>query len=357
MQTKRITAGLAVKDAAQGLIEAVVGTTGVKDLDGDVIEVGAVGEQSALVSGFNHSATREALPVGQARVFERGTELRASAKLFLDTTGGSDLYAVLKEMGPEMQWSIAFRVLDRVEPTQEDRRQGIKRRLTRIKLLETSPVLAAAGVGTRTVSVKCDSCAAKVGDHADPNDAGAALIVKGRQALDAAERFLRGEAPGPGSPGYVAQPDREAEALAAFAVHAGHAVLGYPGRTESPGVAWLKDGRLAGAYRPGAHHVQLALGLRGRRLVSTALHEVAHLNQHANHKSFDEFDADVFAKTWTAAVLAAWRMSDHGRRHVLHKKTGPPWPDPVSEAAVVLHAGWAYTFNPFAAGSAWSGVR
>lgn len=135
-----------------GEFAAVIATLGVVDKDDDIIEPGAIGEQSVRVFA-SHSS--HAIPIGKATLREDGDQLIAEGKINLDTVAGRDWHAALKfdlEHPPALQeWSFGFSALDSDSDTVDGRRV---RRLKRVKVFEISPVFIGAGVGTRTISVK-----------------------------------------------------------------------------------------------------------------------------------------------------------------------------------------------------------
>ncbi len=162
MERKQITVELK-GDGDEGLVTARFGTSGVRDLDGDVIEAGAIGEQDIQVSQFGHSSWMGGLPVGKGTTREDGDEMLADLAFFMDTTGGRDHFETIKQLGKLGQWSFGFEIKEERAPTEEERQLGINRVLKVLEVFEVSPVLRAAGIGTGTVDAKCDSCGAVQG--------------------------------------------------------------------------------------------------------------------------------------------------------------------------------------------------
>jgi hypothetical protein len=157
METK--TSSIAVKQAGEGKATVVIATLGVKDRDGDVLLAGAFGEQIVPVVGAHDW---KMAPIGKARVFERGNEAIAEIQ-FNDTTGGRDWREALKfdfdNPPTRQQYSWGFAVGP--QNAKQGQHNGESVRFlkaaddgTPIKIFEVSPVLVAAGMNTRSLSVK-----------------------------------------------------------------------------------------------------------------------------------------------------------------------------------------------------------
>ena len=74
-------------------ITARFATLGVVDLDGDIIQPGAIGDQNVLMGAYNHSF--ESLPPGYGVTYENTTEALFRGK-FLETPAGEAHYQTLK---------------------------------------------------------------------------------------------------------------------------------------------------------------------------------------------------------------------------------------------------------------------
>jgi hypothetical protein len=195
MGTKALGAVLEIKDAEKGDVEAVVATLDVVDKDREVIRSGAIKSGAKVkLSEWGHNSVPfmgSAPPVGKGVVLVEGNRVVFRGKFFLTTARGAEAFRTLKEMGPDQEWSFGYRVLESQDPDAAWRGKGAMRVLTKLEPFEVSPVTIAAGVGTRTVAVKCDACAAK--DAADeaadttekgsPDQAAAAALATA-QALD-----------------------------------------------------------------------------------------------------------------------------------------------------------------------------
>lgn len=150
-------AGVAVKDADKGEVQAVIATLDVVDRDGDIIRPSAIPTGSKVaMSSYGHDAFYGNPPVGKGTLSVEGKKLLFDGRTFLNTTGGRDTFETLKEMGADQEWSFGFRVLGYEVPSEEERKQGAVRILTKLDAFEVSPVLIGAGIGTRTLGVKSE---------------------------------------------------------------------------------------------------------------------------------------------------------------------------------------------------------
>lgn len=160
-EVKTTASTLVVKDAAQGLVSAVFADTTptVVDHDGDVYGSGAIRAGTVPVSTWNHdSAMSGALPVGKATVRTVGTEAIADLEYFLDLPRGREAFEVMRKLG-SVEWSWTLDIKS-AEPAHVNGRQV--RRILDVAPLEVSPVLQAAGIGTRTLEVRSASNAVAV---------------------------------------------------------------------------------------------------------------------------------------------------------------------------------------------------
>ena len=136
-----------------GQVRAVMATLNVVDSDGDVTVSGAFGEQEAPIQPAHNW---NSVPLGKARVYEDGDDIKAYLNFNLDIQEGRDWYAALKfdfENGtaPLQQYSYGY-------APEEFRFGEFKgdqvRFLEKVKVHEVSPVLLGAGINTRTLAVK-----------------------------------------------------------------------------------------------------------------------------------------------------------------------------------------------------------
>lgn len=135
-----------------GSFEAVIATFDEVDQDGDVIEPGAFDGATVPVLPAHDSRS---VPLGKATVEERGEKAVAVGRFNLDVAAARDWHAAVKfdlEHPPSRQeWSWGF------VPTKfrfEERDDAQVRVIERVDLLEVSPVLRGASVGTATIAAK-----------------------------------------------------------------------------------------------------------------------------------------------------------------------------------------------------------
>lgn len=140
-----------IKADPSGRISAIFGTFGVVDAEGDVLAPGAIPSGlSVPISAYGHSSWTGALPVGRGTIREEGDRAVLRGRLFLDTIGGRETYATLAGLAELGQWSFGYVPL----AWHPERIAGkLIRILDRVDIFEVSPVLVAAGVGTRTVAL------------------------------------------------------------------------------------------------------------------------------------------------------------------------------------------------------------
>jgi HK97 family phage prohead protease len=133
-----------------GQFEAVFATLGVIDADGDVIQRGAFQPgQKVRISSWGHK--RQDLPVGKGAIYERDNEAICEGAFFLDTAGGRETYATVKNLGDLQEWSFGYDI----EKSRLGEFQGQNVQfLERLIVFEVSPVMIGAGIGTRTVAMK-----------------------------------------------------------------------------------------------------------------------------------------------------------------------------------------------------------
>jgi hypothetical protein len=162
-ETKSVS--VEVKAADEGVVVAKFASMGVKDLDGDVTEPGAFGEQDVRVSAYDHASWMGALPVGTGTIEEKGDAAIATLNFFMNSTHGRDHFETVKGLGSLGEWSYGFDILEKAEPTEEQRELGVVRVLKKLKVHEVSPVFRGAGVGTETLAVKSEDK-----DTATPSD-------------------------------------------------------------------------------------------------------------------------------------------------------------------------------------------
>ena len=152
MSTKSFS-GLRVKDATKGEFTAVFSTFNVVDADGDVTLPGAFRDGAEVrISAYGHASWSGALPVGKGVVHANDIEAWVDGQFFMDTIDGKNTFLTVKAMGTLQEWSYS------VEPTKYSFGEFAGQRVQFLEALdgphEVSPVLAGAGVGTRTTAIK-----------------------------------------------------------------------------------------------------------------------------------------------------------------------------------------------------------
>lgn len=155
-KTKTLTitdAELKADGDAKGEVRAVFATLDVVDSHGDIIERGAIKNQSVTMAAYNHDSwwaggQPSSWPVGKGRVYEDGDKAVFEGKLFMDMEHGEETFKLLRNMGRQQEWSFSL------EDIKADRDDAGHRRIKRVKVHEVSPVFKGAGKRTRTVSVK-----------------------------------------------------------------------------------------------------------------------------------------------------------------------------------------------------------
>lgn len=170
------TAGVKVMDEEKGIVEAIVGRTGVVDLEGDIFLPGAFGTKDVRASAYNHRSwpVRGGLPpVGRGSIREDGDNVVATVQFFMGTADGRETFELVKEMGDLQEWSFGW--LPGTE-TEGEIPAGVKARraISKVPVAEVSPVLMGASIGTRTLGVKCDRCAGEEGKGGEGGEKGGA---------------------------------------------------------------------------------------------------------------------------------------------------------------------------------------
>lgn len=154
MKTKQIS-HLEIKDADQGIVEAVFSRFNVIDADKDVTLPGAFTNGApARISAYGHTSWHDLggrLPVGKGVIRTTQTEAILEGKFFLNTAHGRDTFEVVKEMGDLQEWSFGY---DPIKFSFGEFEGQRVRFLEQLSVDEVSPVLKGAGINTQTLSVK-----------------------------------------------------------------------------------------------------------------------------------------------------------------------------------------------------------
>ncbi len=139
-----------LKSGSTGEFRAVFATFNVIDHDGDVTRPGAFKDGSEVIIGSWGHKTMD-LPVGKGVIVSNEREAAVEGAFFLDTQPGKDTYQTVKNLGALGEWSYVFAVL-KSSFGQQDGREV--RFLEDMKVFSVDPVLAGAGIDTRTTDIK-----------------------------------------------------------------------------------------------------------------------------------------------------------------------------------------------------------
>lgn len=139
-------------DETKGEVTAVIATLNVKDHDGDVTIAGAFGSQEAVIVPAHDW---DSVPLGRASISEEGGDVVALMKFNLDIEDGRKWYSAIKfdfkAGNPKQEYSYGYEILDADKGEHKGQRVQF---LKKLKVIEVSPVLLGAGIGTGTASVK-----------------------------------------------------------------------------------------------------------------------------------------------------------------------------------------------------------
>lgn len=153
MQVKALR-GVEIKDVDKGTVSAVFSTFDVIDSDRDVTRPGAFEDGAKWkISAYGHQSWMGVLPVGKGTVRTTSTEAILDGQFFMDTQHGADTFRTVKAMGELQEWSYSVHPLKHSYGEFEGQQV---RFLEQLGPGEVSPVLAGAGIGTRTLDAKSD---------------------------------------------------------------------------------------------------------------------------------------------------------------------------------------------------------
>ena len=141
-------------DGQAGEFRAVFASFNVIDKDGDLTLPGAFKEgQAVRISSWNHGW--ENLPVGRGEIHSDQTEAWVEGKFFLETASGKEHYETIKALDELGEWSYGFRIEKwSYQQQQEGSAERAVRILEKLDVIEVSPVMQGAGIGTRTTDIK-----------------------------------------------------------------------------------------------------------------------------------------------------------------------------------------------------------
>lgn len=309
MNTKTILADVEIKSEAKGTVRAVVATLNRVDHDRDVILTGAIRDGSRVkLSAFGHDAITEGKPpVGIGTVSVVGNEAVLDGRYFLSSDRGREAFSIVRELGPEGEWSIGFAVLDSQPPTDAWRAKGAQRMLTKLDLWEASAVLRGASPGTRTLAAKHDARRSLTADQQRDIQAAAAhfaeLSAKMQQGEDLATIHRRWTHPESiGTDCY----DRYSRLIDwVCSRHLGIPFKSRPRIYHVPRAA-IGPG-VAGKYYGPSHCIGIADDLTPDEATRTVAHELVHAWQKLNGKAMSE----DFAAQMEHELFAEWQTVRH----------------------------------------------
>lgn len=141
-------------ESGEGTFRATIATFGVVDHDGDVTIPGAFRSgQKVRIAQWGHNWG--ALPAGKGVLDQDSKRAWVDGAFNLKTTHGRDTYETVKDLDDLQEWSHGYDVVDGSTDANElAHYEGAVRILKSLDLVEVSPVMLAAGIGTRTESIK-----------------------------------------------------------------------------------------------------------------------------------------------------------------------------------------------------------
>jgi hypothetical protein len=188
--TTKSFGGFEIKDAEKGEVEAIIATLEVVDRDGDILRKGSIPDGVAVqMSAWGHDAVFGSRPVGKGTIHIDGNKALFKGRVFLNTAEGRETFEVLKEMGRDQEWSWGFQVVGSEVPSENEKKQGAWRILTKTSPFEVSPVIIGAGIGTRTLGVKgADAQADGAADEKDEELVAEVLAAVAARRLEAKQK-------------------------------------------------------------------------------------------------------------------------------------------------------------------------
>ena len=136
------------------------------DHDDDLTKRGAFGEQGVVILPTHDFSS---VPLGKGKTREEGNEAIADFKLNLNIPAAKEwrdaLAFDLKNAPALQEWSYSYRP---TEYSFEERDGKTIRILEKLEVIEVSPVIRGAGIGTRTREMKCEHCGGKAAEDAKP---------------------------------------------------------------------------------------------------------------------------------------------------------------------------------------------
>lgn len=165
------------QDGSEGEVRAVFATYNVKDRDGDVIVPGAIPEKKVFLSAAHDWGLKGW--IGDGTIVSTEDEAIFEGRFWTQTADGRDAYEKVKAAGDLAEWSWGFQVLEGDWGKAEGEDAFYIRKTD---VFEVSPVLAGAGVNTRTVTLKAATPPPSVSQQ-EPSEASKRLAALGWDVL------------------------------------------------------------------------------------------------------------------------------------------------------------------------------
>lgn len=141
-----------LKAEKEGAFRATFATFNVVDRDFDVTLPDAFTRgQAVRVAQWGHNWGAPA--IGKGAIDFDGEKAWIDGEFFLDTTVGRDTYQAVKNLGDLQEWSYGFLIKERSWGDFGDPPQPVQF-LRRLDVIEVSPVMLGAGIGTGTDAIK-----------------------------------------------------------------------------------------------------------------------------------------------------------------------------------------------------------
>ncbi|MFE6845056.1 HK97 family phage prohead protease [Streptomyces sp. NPDC057686] len=128
---------------------------GPPDSDNDItLPTAFTDGQEVAMSAYNHGSWNPGImPIGKGIIRVESDRALFDFQLFTDTSAGAEAYTVMKRLGPLVELSYGFDVLESEPGTWQGSPVRI---LKRLRTFEISPVLVGAGRQTELLSLKSD---------------------------------------------------------------------------------------------------------------------------------------------------------------------------------------------------------
>lgn len=141
---------IAFKADDAGTFRATFSTFNVIDRDGDVTMPGAFeAGQKARIAQWGHAWHLPAIGKGSLGADEKAAWFDGA--FFLDMAAGKETYLAVKGLEDLQEWSYGYEILEATYGQFED--QSV-RFLKQLRVIEVSPVMLGAGIGTHTDAIK-----------------------------------------------------------------------------------------------------------------------------------------------------------------------------------------------------------